>query len=257
MPIGPITPGAFVTVTPDSPLPGIYASVQAPTATMVVQGAHLQALTLVVLNVQDYLNEIKLDLAGGTMTGSLTLDNANVPVGKLLTVAGTLTTSGTVNLNGTTNIGNAASDVVTVTATATVAATATWEELGISLEKGPAYIGNADKTLDLSVTNAASQKAQEIVMNVAPTANRTITLRQAAHADTPPDGYWYVITVLLDASTNLVYIQREGSADYVAILGDAGNAGSNEVASVKVKKIGGVWRGVWIGGKYAIHGGEW
>jgi hypothetical protein len=69
MPIGPITPGSPVTVTPDAS-PSLYASVQAPTATMPILGAHLQALTLVLLNIQKVLDESKLDLiAGGTVLG--------------------------------------------------------------------------------------------------------------------------------------------------------------------------------------------
>jgi hypothetical protein len=60
MPIGPITPGSFVTVTPDVILTS-YASVQAPTATMPVVGADLQAVTLVVLNIQDYVLQVSSD----------------------------------------------------------------------------------------------------------------------------------------------------------------------------------------------------
>jgi hypothetical protein len=77
MPIGPITPGSFVTVTPDV-IGAPYASLQAPTATMPVVGSDLQALTLVTLNIQDYvLGELvstaatKLDkIAGGTVSGA-------------------------------------------------------------------------------------------------------------------------------------------------------------------------------------------
>lgn len=76
MPIGPITPGNYVTVTPDVSL-SQYASVQAPTATMPVIGADIQALTLVTLNVQNFcLQESanglvrKLDkIDGGTVLG--------------------------------------------------------------------------------------------------------------------------------------------------------------------------------------------
>lgn len=78
MPIGPITPGSPVTVTPDVVL-AQYSSVQAPTATMVVVGADLQALTLVVLNVQNFcLQESATGLArkldkidGGTVSGDV------------------------------------------------------------------------------------------------------------------------------------------------------------------------------------------
>ena len=49
MPIGPITPGSYVAVTPD-PAPAPLASAQAPTATMPVVGADLQVETLQSLN---------------------------------------------------------------------------------------------------------------------------------------------------------------------------------------------------------------
>lgn len=69
MPIGPITPGSPVTVTPDAS-PTLYSSIQAPTATMPILGAHLQFLTLVLLNIQKYLDDRKLDLiSGGTVSG--------------------------------------------------------------------------------------------------------------------------------------------------------------------------------------------
>lgn len=52
MPIGPITPGSYVVVTPDiNPLP--YTQVQAPTATMPVISADVQALALEILNIQN------------------------------------------------------------------------------------------------------------------------------------------------------------------------------------------------------------
>jgi hypothetical protein len=69
MPVGPITPGSPVVVTPDpSPLARL-ASMMAPTATMAVTAAHIQALTLALLNVQD------LDLGNwqrGTPTPGIT-----------------------------------------------------------------------------------------------------------------------------------------------------------------------------------------
>ena len=57
MPIGPITPGSYVTVTPDASPLTKYASLQAPTATMDVTAADIQALTLALLNVQNQLGE--------------------------------------------------------------------------------------------------------------------------------------------------------------------------------------------------------
>jgi len=75
MPIGPITPGSYVTVAPDASL-SAYTSLQAPTATMGVVASDIQALTLVILNVQEfvrgetvsnYLNKF----TGGTVSGPL------------------------------------------------------------------------------------------------------------------------------------------------------------------------------------------
>lgn len=80
MPIGPITPGSYVTVTPDAS-PGLYTSVQAPTATMPVVGADIQALTLVSLNIQKALDTAKANIAGAAFTGAVS-------------VAGAFTTSG-------------------------------------------------------------------------------------------------------------------------------------------------------------------
>lgn len=76
MPIGPISPGFYVTVTPDSVL-SQYSSVQAPTATMPVIASDIQDLALVILNVQNFcLQESanglvrKLDkIDGGTVSG--------------------------------------------------------------------------------------------------------------------------------------------------------------------------------------------
>lgn len=82
MPIGGITPGSFCTVTPDSG--GVfYASVQAPTATMLVKGEHLQALTLVVLNIQEKIENGSWSINGDLTFeagSSLTFDNAVVNV---------------------------------------------------------------------------------------------------------------------------------------------------------------------------------
>src|SRR6185369_3140949 len=67
MPIGPITPGSPVVVTPDaSPLTRL-ASMTAPTATMGVSAAHIQALTLALLNLQELFGHGDLtDMANAT-----------------------------------------------------------------------------------------------------------------------------------------------------------------------------------------------
>jgi len=53
MPIGLATPGTPTTVTPDASPLAPYASAQAPTAGMAVSAADIQALTLLILNVQN------------------------------------------------------------------------------------------------------------------------------------------------------------------------------------------------------------
>lgn len=66
MPSGPITPGSTVVITPDSPLPNKYASAVAPTATMPVSGADMQALTQIVLNTQRPWYHVFLSTSGPT-----------------------------------------------------------------------------------------------------------------------------------------------------------------------------------------------
>lgn len=56
MPIGPITPGSYVIVTPDTGTLLRYDSIQAPTASMGVISADIQALTLYLLNVQNSIH---------------------------------------------------------------------------------------------------------------------------------------------------------------------------------------------------------
>lgn len=51
MPVGPITPGSYTTVTPDS-IVAAYASLQSPSPTMLTIAADIAALTLAILNVQ-------------------------------------------------------------------------------------------------------------------------------------------------------------------------------------------------------------
>jgi hypothetical protein len=76
MPVGTVTPGSLVTVTPDS-TPSLYTSLQAPSSTMGVSAAHLQALTLAALNIQ------KTATARDTLTGSDLLYYVNSAVNYL------------------------------------------------------------------------------------------------------------------------------------------------------------------------------
>lgn len=78
MPIGPITPGSFVTVTPDF-APGVYTSLPAPTATMLVRGSDIQNLTLAVLNIQ----KTSVSGAGGLYAPAtqIEIDGAGMRVG--------------------------------------------------------------------------------------------------------------------------------------------------------------------------------
>ena len=57
MPIGTITPGEYVTVTPDAS-PAAFSSLQTPTTTITIQAAHIQSLTLSLLNAQKRLADI-------------------------------------------------------------------------------------------------------------------------------------------------------------------------------------------------------
>ncbi len=59
MPIGPVTPGSYTTVTPDT-LPAAYASIQVPSPSMPVVASDIATLGLEVLNVQAYSRKAEL-----------------------------------------------------------------------------------------------------------------------------------------------------------------------------------------------------
>ncbi len=181
------------------------------------------------------LNAHKAPIASPTFTGTVTLPDTVLPTGKTLTCAG----GSIVDIDGGLNIDSGGSFFP-------VNGSHQLNDVSIDLS-------DADHTLDLATGG------QMIRMLTAPAANRILTLRQSS-TNTPPDGYWFEVTVLLHSSHFTVSLQRQGSGDYVAILGDGvgtspwGN--SQLVASVRVKKIGGVWKLDFAGAGPVFYAGD-
>lgn len=167
-----------------------------------------------------------------------------------------VTATGNLTVNGNTTLGNATSDTVTLTGDTTVPAASTFNGLGFMLEKAPAYMADADETLDLAIVNGDGQVAQRLQFLTSPAADRELTLRQAAHADTPPDGFWYEVTVLIGTGPGRIFLIREGATpgDYIARI-DVGGT-SVETATVRVQKVAGDWRGT-SGGYLITKGVDW
>lgn len=96
MPIDPIVPGAFVTVRPDPDPLATYLTLQAPTSTMQVQGAHLQSLSQVVLNIAN--STINTSVGGDYTASGLIRVRSQVQLDQLFYVGGQIT--GTIQLFG-------------------------------------------------------------------------------------------------------------------------------------------------------------
>ncbi len=118
-----------------------------------------------------------------------------------------------------------------------------------SQERAPVSLSDAAHTID------SSSGGNRFLMRTSPAANRVITLRQST-SPVPRNGDWYEFTVFLGLSIYTVALQREGSLDYVAVLGDGTNTNpyglSNLVATARVQLDGGVWRLVSVGGAKAF-----
>lgn len=123
---------------------------------------------------------------------------------------------------------------------------------GFDLRDAPSYLSDADHTLD---TNSG---AQQFVMLTSPGANRIITLRQGT-SPVPPEGLWFELTVILGTSSHTVGLQREGSSDYVAVIGDGVGTSpfgsSNLAGTARVQVVSGVWRLISVGG-VAFYGSD-
>lgn len=92
---------------------------------------------------------------------------------------------------------------------------------------------------------------RRVVLITSPAGNRIITLRQST-SPAPFEGDWFEVTCFLGTSSFTIGLQREGSANYVAVLGDGVGtspyASSNQVGTARVQVVGGVWRLTAVGG---------
>jgi len=110
MPIGTITPGSYVTVTPDGSIPAPYASFTAPSATMPVIASDIQALTLMALNI----GKMSIDgIHGGTYAPSATISIGglglsvssalNIPSSGVIALAGQMSLASGSSFAGSSN----------------------------------------------------------------------------------------------------------------------------------------------------------
>ena len=174
---------------------------------------------------------------GGTTMGDVTISqgNALIAAGTGCGLAGTWTASGNVHFAQTREIvgdGTGAS------------MTGKWHYpggvTGFALADAPSYLTDADATLD------TANAAQCFIMTTNPAADRTLTLRQST-APVPPEGLWFELTAFIGTSNKVIKLKREGSGNFVAVIGDgAGAAGM--VGSARVQVVSGVWRLVRVGG---------
>jgi hypothetical protein len=239
MPIGPITPGTYVAVTPDAS-PAAYTSIQAPTATMPVIGADIQELTLALLNVQQRVIDRYLDkILGGTIAGPLVVTDtvdfqatgADRPAfqGGLRVVAGGIAvTAGDLSLsNGSASISND----LTVGDDALIA--------------GDLQVGQALQLNQFVISTDADQH----IDGSAPFVKLPFSVFNSNHLgimDAAPDGR-FVKIVSWENGYLLTLTQSDGTT---AILDAQGNAikltatnspGAGEHESVTLYRAGGAW----------------
>lgn len=133
----------------------------------------------------DNIASAALPLAGGTMTGGLTLDDS---AGALVAPSGAVITAQFGSL-------------------VTVAKTRIW---------APESLSDADHSLDIN------SNKNRIIMRTPPAANRDLTLLKASASPAPVVGDWFEITVLLSNSAYAVLLRREGftGGDSIGIIGD-------------------------------------
>ncbi len=135
----------------------------------------------------------------------------------------------------------------------------------VSMESGSFFDlrGKSQRRAIVSLSDTAhtidsSSGANNFIMRTAPGADRVITLRQST-APVPREGDWYEFTVLLGTSAFTVGLQREGSMDYVAVIGDGVGmspwGSSNLAGTALVQFDSGVWRLVSVGG-VAFYGSD-
>lgn len=111
-------------------------------------------------------------------------------------------------------------------------------------------LSDADHSLNVTSHN------NRLIMRTAPAANRIVTLLTTP---LPQEGDWFELTVLLGTSAFTVGLQRQGSSDYVAVIGDGVGTSpfgsSNLAGTARVQYDGGLWRLSSVGG-VAFYGGD-
>ncbi len=186
MPIGPITPGVPVVVTADV-LPPAVTSITAPTATMPVVSADLQALSLTVMNIK----ERSLDRVDGHVTGTVTVDNG----GKIQCVSGSVLESDVgsqVGLDGAIFLGlNVASSILVgngfTNAAGAIVNNGSQTQNGAVVHNGTTRLNGAtiqagNVELDGIVTNTGAGRTRKRIINSSNSSintDRTIAVSQA------------------------------------------------------------------------------
>ncbi len=130
---------------------------------------------------------------------------------------------------------------------------ASFDLRAVSQAPDPGDLSDADHTVD------SDAGVNVFLMRTSPVGNRVITLRQST-SPVPRNGDWYEFTVFHGLSAYTVSLKREGSMDYVAVIGDGTNTNpyglSALVSTVKVQLISGVWRLVRAGGSKVFSSGD-
>ncbi len=169
-------------------------------------------------------------------------------------VTGGATVGTTLGVTGASTLAAVGAASVQVTNDLGVGGSATVDEDmrvdGVLRTRAPAYPSDADVTLD-------SATGSNRVIMPTPAANRVVTLRQST-SPVPVNGDWFEVTVILGASVFTVGLRREGSVDYVAVIGNSADpfSTSNYVASARVELVAGVWRLVSVGGAKVFRGAD-
>jgi hypothetical protein len=216
-----------------------------------VLAADVEAGEQVLVNRTHNLNLHKLALAGGTMTGALTLDDSasslvvpaggsiQVQAGGSISIADDLPNAGLL-CDGKIRLENNAElqlDSGTLT-----------QLLGKTRIQAQESLSDADHNIDVN------SNKNRIIMRTPPAATRVLTILKASASPAPVAGDWFEITVLINTSTHMVTIAREGSIAVIASIGDGVGAGG-AWGTVLIEYDGTNWRFVTASG-LAAYGAD-
>ncbi len=238
--------------TPLTAVNAFTTNLYPPQAGTPVLAADVEAGEQVLLNRTHNLNLGKLDLAGGTMTGAITLDNSasslvapsgstiQIQPGAVIDIADNKPST-SVAVEGKirfVNDGELLMDSGTLT-----------QLLGKTRIQARESLSDADHNLDVNSNN------NRIIMRTSPTANRVLTLLKASASPAPVAGDWFEVTVLLGTSAFFVALQQEGAGGsvYVGFLLSDGSASANIAGTIVVEYDGTNWRFA-SGGGSAFYG---